>query len=95
MLTAWYPGNKARDLMEIFKKAPKLPSYIKKWQVFASADGSNGIKVYNIIFVEEKASDEASIFIAKTQQLYIDNIEGYTWKIEPVMSMRDTMKVFS
>jgi len=92
MLTAWYPGNKAKEVMEAMKKAPKMPDFIKKWQIFGAADGSKGYKVYNLIYVEEKASDEASIFITKMQHYFIENVEGYTWKIEPVMGMKDSMK---
>ena len=92
MVTTWYPGDKAKKLIEAFKQAPKVPDFIKKWQIFGASDGSKGYKAYNIIYVEEKASDEAAIFITKMQQYYTENVEGYAWKIEPVMGMKDSMK---
>ena len=92
MLTGWYPCNKAKNIMEATKSIPKVPSFIKKWQIFGTADGNNGYKTYNLIFIEENVSDEAAIFITKLQQHYVENVEGYTWKIEPVMSMKDSMK---
>ena len=95
ILTAWYPGNKAKEIMEVFKKVSKIPDYIKKWQIFFTADGLNGTKTYNLIYIEDKASDEANIFIAKVQQLYVDNIEGYRWRIEPVLGLKDSIKIFS
>ena len=93
MLRAWYPGNKAKEVMEAMKQAPKMPDFIKKWQIFGTADGSKGYKVYNLIYVKENVSDEAGIFITKMQQHFTENVEGYTWKIEPVMGMKDSMKV--
>ena len=95
MVTAWYPCDKIKTLMAAFKKAPKLPNYIKKWQTFGAADGNIGYKGYNLIFVEEKASDEAAIFIAKMQQHFVENVQGYMWKIEVLMSVKDALKVLS
>jgi len=92
MLKAWYPGDKAKDVIEVVKQAPKMPDFIKKWQMFGTANGKNGYKVYNLIFVKDGVSDEAAIFIAKMQQHFTENVDGYSWKIEPVMGMKDSMK---
>ena len=93
MVRTWYPGDKAKDIIGLVQKAPKMPDFIKKWQMFGTADGSKGYKVYNLIYVEEKAADEAAIFIGKMMQHYVENVEGYNWKIELVMGMKDSMKV--
>lgn len=94
MVIAWYPSDQAKNIIEVTKKAPKLPDYIKKWQIYGTADGRKGYKIYNLIFVKDGVSDEAAIFIAKMQQYFVENINGYQWKIEPVMGMKDSMKVF-
>ena len=46
MGTQWLPYNKTEEWAEIFLKVNQkpLPSCIKKWQTFSSADGENGIK---------------------------------------------------
>ncbi|MEJ2279185.1 MAG: hypothetical protein P8Y70_15785 [Candidatus Lokiarchaeota archaeon] len=95
MVTCWYPAKNGKKVPEVMKTAPKLPEYIKKWQLFGTTDGKNGFKVYNLIMIEKGKSDEALIFIAKMQQHFITNVEGYTWKIEPLMSVKDSMKMFS
>ena len=92
MVRTWYPGDKAKEVIEMVKQAPKMPDFIKKWQMFGTADGSKGYKVYNLIFVEDKGADKAGIFIAKMMQHFTENVEGYNWKIELVMGMRDSMK---
>lgn len=95
MLTAWYPPKDANAVLDAMKSVPKLPDYIKKWQIFGTAEGEMGIKVYNLIMVEKGKSDEAAIFIVKMQQHFVDNVEGYKYKIEVLMGVKDSMKVLS
>ena len=92
MLTAWYPYPKTEEVTKKTISAPQLPDYIKKWQVFGTPDGNNGMKVYNLIMVEKTKSDEALIFISKVQSEFTD-IDGYVWKIEPCMGVQDALKV--
>jgi len=94
MVTVWYPCDQAKNVIEATKKAPKLPDYIKKWLLYGTPDGNNGYKVYNLIYVKEGISDEAVIFIGKMQQYFIENINGYHWKAELVLGMKDSMKLF-
>ncbi|TFF69100.1 MAG: hypothetical protein EU516_01240 [Promethearchaeota archaeon] len=94
MLTAWYPFKEAKNIIQAMSSVPKMPDYINKWQTFAAADGKEGVKVYNLIMVKEGKSDEASIYLTKNQNVFIEKIEGYRWKIEPVMGMKDSLKVF-
>ncbi len=91
MLTVWYPFNKIKKMAKLMLQVPKLPSYIKKWQAFATADGEKGIKAYNLIMVEGN-SDEAVIFIVQSQLPFTEAIEGYSYKIEPVMGTKDSLK---
>ena len=93
MLTAWYPFSKIREVMKVMNKMPKMPEYIKKWQIFGTADGKKGTKVYNLIMVKDGVTDDAAIFITKLQTQFTDEIDGYVWKIETVMGIKDSMKV--
>jgi len=51
MGTQWTPHNKTEESSKIFLKVNQnpLPSCIKRWQTFTSADGESGIKSYNLL----------------------------------------------
>ena len=105
--TQWIPHNKTEQWSEIFAKVASnpLPSCIKKWQTFSSADGSDGIKGINIInadgsdgikginiiYTEKGKGDEALIEITRTIMPFWE-IEGYRWKLEPIIGVSDSMK---
>ncbi|MFX1316158.1 MAG: hypothetical protein ACFE9T_09865 [Promethearchaeota archaeon] len=94
MLTAWYPFNKVTEINTRAMKYTKFPDYIIKWRIFSTADGKDGIKTYNLIYVADDKVAEAEIFIVKLQQEFVD-IEGYVYKIEPLMSIRDYQKLLA
>ena len=93
MLTAWYPFKSSKDVMKTIDTIPKMPDFITRWNNFVTADGKEGVKVYNLIMVKENVSDEAAIYISKVQAKFTDNVDGYVWKIEPCMGMKDSLKV--
>ena len=40
MVTNWYPFHKVDEVAKIQQKVPQqFPPYIKKWQLFGTADG--------------------------------------------------------
>ena len=95
MVTNWYPFHKADEVAKIQQKMPQqFPPYIKKWQLFGTADGRKGLKGYGIVYTDPEKVDEAGIYIAKIMSLFSE-VEGYTWKVEPLMSMKDMLKVQS
>jgi hypothetical protein len=96
MGTQWLPYNKTEEWAEIFLKVNQkpLPSCIKKWQTFSSADGENGIKGINIIYTEKGQGDEALVEISRLI-LPFWAIEGYRWKLEPLYGVSDSLKVLA
>lgn len=94
MLTVWTPYNSTEKMLKLNLKFAKMPSFIKKWLVFSTADGKKGIKVYNIIYVEKGKVDEAVLYITKVQQEYTE-IDGYVYKLEPVLGMTDLQKLIA
>lgn len=93
IVTQWTPYNKTNEWFEIFNKVRgSFPNYIKKWQMFATPDENRGIKGYNLIMVEKGNADEALVEISKAIAPFW-KIEGFAMKIEPVMSMKDAVKV--
>ena len=91
MVTTWFPTNQADEAAKITATVTKLPPYIKKWQELASTD-EKGLKSYSIIYVDDKNIAEAQLWIAKVMSLY-HGLEGFSWKLELVMSQRDALKI--
>jgi len=86
------PGHKTEEWTKCVSDitAKELPSCIKKWQTFpCSADYGKG---YNLIFTEKGRGDEALIEIAKLM-LPLCKLEGASWKLEPLMSVTDAIKI--
>ena len=92
MLTMWLPFKVGVKVAEITNKITKLPHYITKWQRLTTPDGRKGAKVYNIIYVDDNKIPEAGRYISKLASMYYE-IEGFSWKIESVASMRDMAKI--
>ena len=87
------PSNKTKEWLKCFSDltGKPLPSCIKKWQTFAFSD-VDGYKGYNLIFTEKGKVDEAFIEITKLIFPFCQ-IEGSSWKLEPLMTVTDTLKV--
>ena len=95
MVTNWYPFHKDMEVTKILQKVPKqFPPYIKKWQMFGTADGRKGLKGVAIVYTDPEKVDEAGIYISKVMSLF-NEVEGYTWKVEPLMGMKDIQKMLS
>ena len=93
MVTNWYPFHKGDEVANIQQNVPQqLPPYIKKWKLFGTADGRRGLKSYGLVYTDPAKVEEAGIYIAKIMSLFSE-VEGYTWKVEPLMGMRDFQKV--
>ena len=93
MYTQWIPHNKTDEWLEAFKKVQgKLPAFIKKWQTFAVADENRGVKGYNLIMAEKGSADEAMLEISKLIAPFW-KIEGFAMKLEPLLTVKDSLKV--
>ena len=92
MITTWEPFHKIEEADKLAPKAPTEIPYIKRWQVLSTPDGKDGMKTYNIIFIEEGKEDEAKIHIMNLLS-YFNEIEGYSYKIEPLLSPKDIQKI--
>ena len=93
MVTNWYPSHKAEEVTNIQQNVPQqLPPYIKKWQLFGMPDGKRGAKVYGLVFTDPEKVEEAGRYIAKIMGLFSE-VEGYTWRIETLMGIKDMQKI--
>ena len=95
MLTIWTPPDKGKEVINKFSKAAEkgFPKSIKKWQIFTVSDGLDGAKGYELIFTEKGQADEALVAIHKILAPFAE-IEGYRYKIEPLLGMKDTLKLY-
>ncbi len=93
MGTYTMPCNETEECMKCISDltANPLPSCIKKWQTFTFSD-VDGYKSYNLIFTEKGKVDEAFFEITKLIFPFCQ-IEGSSWKLEPLMTVTDTLKV--
>ena len=88
----WYPSSKAGELLEIMKKLPKPPSYVKKWLTLQTGDGKDGIKHYNIVFTEKGHGDDAVVEISKMFKPFLEHNDVEA-KVEVLVSARDALKI--
>ena len=93
MLTTWYPFNKAQEVINIASKYTTFPDFITKWRNFGTADGKEGLKGYNLIYIKDDKVAEAIAYISRLQQEFTDKIDGYSFKVETLLSMSDFQKV--
>jgi len=61
---------------------------IKRWQIFYTSDGKDGLKAYHLIMTEtEKADDTIKEIIKQFMPMY--KVEGFRYKIEILLSLSD------
>ena len=92
MVTVTYPSHKAMEVAKKFKRID-LPDFIKRWQVFNTSNGTQGLKSCQLVFCEKGKGDDALLYIYKTLAPFIE-IEGYEIKVETVMGVKDSMSIF-
>lgn len=93
MGTYTMPTNKTEKWLKCFNNMTSnpLPSCIKKWLTYSCSD-CDGTKGYNLIYAEKGKGDEALIEISKLMFPFCQ-IEGSSWKLEPIMGVKDSLKV--
>jgi len=88
-----FPGEKAEEIGKILPKLPKLPEFVKPPQLFTTVSNDDGkIKAYGIYEVEDDKSHEGYVAIAKRLTGYFE-VEGLSYKIEPLMSIKESLNL--
>ena len=85
------PVSKAKEYIENAAKLGRIPSYIKKWQILTNSPGNGIYKQYHIIYTAKDNTDDALIHITSRFNA-MDQIEGFSWKLEPCLSALDALK---
>ena len=92
MITTWVPFNKIEDVDKLTPESPFTIPNIKKWVTLSTPDGKNGMKTYNIIYIDEGKAEETLLHLVKMLSTF-NEIEGYSYKIESMLSGRDMRKI--
>lgn len=95
MIITWVPFDKIKEVDEIMISRGETPftiPNIKKWTILSTPDGQKGMKTYNIIYIEENKAEETLIHLMKLLS-HFNEIKGYSYKIESVLSGRDMRKL--
>lgn len=90
MVTFTYPPDKAKEVGEAFVsgKAPALPDYVERTQIFVVMDVE--LKTYVIYKTPDEKSHDGLVAITKRFTGYFD-IEGSRFKIEPLLTINEAL----
>ena len=72
-----------------FIKQPKEIPYVKKWRVFNTYAGNNGLKQYHLIYTEKEKAEDAIMEIGR-YFVPFNQIEGFSLQIETLISVSDS-----
>ena len=89
MVTACYPNNKTIEMAKLILKQPKEIPYVKKWRVFNTFAGTDGLKQYHLIYTEKEKAEDCFMAISK-YFVPFNQIEGFTIQIEPLIGVSDS-----
>ena len=89
MMTVWYPPHKTPEMAKLYLKQPRDIKFVKKWRVFNTSGGLDGMKGYHLIYTEKGKMEEAGAELNKYFMPFL-NIEGFRILIEPLMGVSDS-----
>jgi len=89
MLTIWTPPHKAPEMAKLYLKQPRELPFVKKWRVFNTSGGLDGMKAYHLIYTERGKAEEAMEELSKYFMPFL-NIEGFRYLVEPLMGVSDS-----
>ena len=88
MITIYYPNHKAIEVAKLILKQPREIPYVKKWRVFNTAAGTDGMKQYHLLYTEKEKAEDAFMEIYKYFMPF-NQIEGYRIQIETLIGVSD------
>jgi len=88
MVTAYYPNHKAIEMAKLILKQPRKVPYVKKWRVFNTTGGIDGMKQYHLFYTEKDKAEDAFMEIYK-YFVPFNQIEGYCIQIETLIGTSD------
>jgi len=94
MVTVWYPSHKALEVANKFNKlaAKGVPPVIKKWEVYGTIDGLNGLKGYHLIKTDREKTEDALMEINKLFAPMF-TIDGFSTRVEILSGMKASAEI--
>ena len=89
MITVWCPPHKATEMAKLYLKQPRDIKFVKKWRVFNTTGGLDGMKGYHLIYTERGKMEEAGAELNKYFMPFL-TIEGFRILFEPLMGTSDS-----
>jgi len=92
MITIHYPNHKSIEVAKLYLKQPREIPYVKKWRIFNTYAGNDGMKQYHLIYTDKEKAEEAFMEIGK-YFIPFYQIEGYRIQIETLIGVSDGYKL--
>ena len=92
MFTVWFPPDKNADIARLYLKAPRKIPHVKKWRVFNTSGGVDGMKQYHLIYTDRGEMEEATTEIMKYFVPFL-NIEGFRYHSEMLLGVSDSYEL--
>ncbi len=89
MVTIHYPTHKSTEMAKLILKQPREIPYVKKWRVFNTYAGKEGMKQYHLIYTEKEKTEETFMEIGK-YFLPFYQIEGFSIQSEVLLGVSDS-----
>lgn len=93
MITTWYPTHTGMDVAKLYLKQPREIPYVKKWRVFNTPAGNDGMKQYHLIYTERGKLEEASLELYKYFVPFGMQIKGFNMLVESLFGVSDSYKM--
>ena len=86
MITVFYPNHKSIEVAKLYLKQPREIQYVKKWRIFNSYAGHDGVKGYHLIYTEKEKAEDAFMGIGKYFMPF-NQIEGFRIQVESLIGV--------
>jgi len=88
MITVNYPNHKSVDMAKLYLKQPREIPYVKKWRIFNTFGGNDGLKQYHLIYTDKEKAEDAFMAISKYFMPFYQ-IEGFHIQSETLIGVSD------
>jgi hypothetical protein len=88
MVTVNYPNHKSVEIAKLYLKQPREIPYVKKWRIFNTFGGNDGIKQYHLLYTDKEKAEDAFMGISKYFMPF-NQIEGFRIQSEALLGVSD------
>lgn len=92
MVTIWYPPERVVDIAKLYLKQPRNIPFVKKWCIFNTYVGKDGMKQYHLIYTEAEKGEEAALGINKYFLPFANQVDRFRIESEVLMGVSESYK---